>query len=229
MADHRAKLSYAVCLAVREIVRTSAAPTFDTFTFKENVTDKLEASKRWRRLKARLQRAYPGLRAVGVWQRQRRGAWHFHCVFDRRLDVVSVRAWAEACGFGRELNMRAIGDLPGMRQGWSVNRVAQYLVRYITRDVSEGDAGVRLADYCGDSRKATTAFRWGGGVARLWRLGRGAWAELFDIHDGTGPSFEEFWFVVRLGWESLSADEQDKAIESSDAVARWWSPGNYPF
>lgn len=229
MADHRAKLSYAVCLAVQEIVRTSSSPTFDTFTFAENVTDKLEASMRWRRLKARLKRAYPGLRAVGVWQRQRRGAWHFHCVFDRRLDVVTVRAWAVACGFGSQLNMRAIGDLPGMKQGWSPQRVASYLVRYITRDVSEGDAGVRLADYCGDSRKATTAFRWGGGIARLWRLGCGAWTELFDIHDGTGPTFEDFWFVVRLGWESLASADQDVAIAGSDAVALWWSPANYPF
>lgn len=229
VADHRAKLSYAVALGVQEIVRTSKAPTFDTFTFADNVTDKLEASKRWRRLKARLKRHYPGLRAVGVWQRQHRGAWHFHCVFDRRLDVVSVRAWAVECGFGNQLNMRAIGDLPGMKQGWGPERVARYLVRYITRDVSEGDSGVRLADYCGDSRRATTAFRWGGGIARLWRLGRQAWAELFDVHDGTGPTFEEFWFVVRLGWESLTGDEQRQCLHDSDGVAMWLNPERYPF
>lgn len=229
MANSRAKLAYAVCLGVAEIVRTSKAPTFDTFTFAENVTDKLEASKRWRRLKARLKRHYPGLRAVGVWQRQKRGAWHFHCVFDRRLDVLQVRPWAMACGFGNQLNMRAIGDLPGMRQGWSPERVARYLTRYITREVdSEADAGARLADYCGDARRATVTFRWANGIGKLWRLGRGAWQEIFGGH-GTQPRFEEFWFVVRLGWETLSAEEQGLMLLDSHEVAEWFNPERYPF
>jgi len=229
MACNRSKLSFAVCLAVAEIVRTSQAPTFDTFTFAENITDKLEASKRWRRLKARLKRHYPGLRAVGVWQRQKRGAWHFHAVFDRRLDVLRVRPWAMECGFGSQLNMRAIGDLPGMKQGWSPERVARYLTRYITRDLSDGDAGVRLADYCGDSRKATVAFRWAGGIAKLWRSGCVAWTEVYDEHDGGKPSFEQFWFIVRLGWESLTDDEQQVLLVESDAVAMWLRPERYPF
>lgn len=228
VADHRAKLSYAVALAVAEIVRTSKAPTFDTFTFKDNVTDKAEAILRWRRLKARLQRHYFGLRAVGVWQRQARGAWHLHCVFDRRLDVVQVRAWAIECGFGWQLNMRAIGDIPGMKQGWNPERVARYLTRYITRDISETDKGVRLVDYCGDCRKATTAFRWAKGIARLWRLGRQVWS---DIYGGCGeqPRFRDMWFLVRLGWESLTGEEQVQLLAESDSVARWWNPDLYPF
>jgi hypothetical protein len=229
LADHRAKLSYAVALSVQEIVRTSKAPTFDTFTFKDNITDKLEASKRWRRLKARLKRHYLGLRAVGVWQRQTRGAWHFHCVFDRRLDVVSVREWAIECGFGSQLNMRAIGDLPGMKQGWGPERVAKYLTRYVTRDVSEGDPGVRLADYCGDARRATTAFVWGGGIAKLWRLGASAWSDLLGCHDGRHPDFEMFWAVVRLGWETLTGEEQHTMLLDSHAVSSWFYPERYPF
>lgn len=228
MSDHRAKLSYAVALAVAEIVRTAKEPTFDTFTFADNVTDKLEASKRWRRLKARLKRHYAGLRAVGVWQRQKRGAWHFHAVFDRRLDVIQVRPWAIACGFGAQLNMRAVGEVPGMRAGWTPLKVAKYLTRYITRDVSEGDGGVRLADYCGDCRKATTAFRWGGGIARLWRLGRQAWSDMFAADEGQ-PTFEQFWMLVRLGWETLTGQEQAEAVEGSDAVAMWLNPERYPF
>jgi hypothetical protein len=242
LADHRAKLAFSVALGVQEIVRTSEAPTFDTFTFAENITDKLEASARWRRLKARLKRRYPGLRAVGVWQRQRRGAWHFHCVFDRRLDVVWTRGAAIACGFGSQLNMRAIGDCPGMRQGWSPKRVAQYLTRYITRDVTEGDAGVRLADYCGDCRKATTGFRWQGGLSRLYRLGcRWMFGRELDFPDGEKPRLwnaerqcweswgDAFWVLVRLGWETLIDEEKRKAVEDSDAVAMWLDPDRYPF
>ena len=243
VADHRAKLSFAVCLGVLEIVRTSKAPTFDTFTFAENVVDKPEAYKRWRRLKARLKRRYPGLRAVGVWQRQRRGAWHFHCVFDRRLDVVWTRASAIECGFGPQLNMRAIGDLPGMKQGWSPKRVSQYLTRYITRDATEGeDAGTRLSDYCGDCRKATTAFRWGGGLSRLYRLGCKALFGQEQEFPGPGKprvwntagqcweSWEDaFWVLVRLGWHTFTLEEKQKAIDDSDAVAMWLDPDRYPF
>lgn len=229
MADHRAKLAYAVTLAVLEIVRTAKAPTFDTFTFADNVTDKHEAEKRWRRLKARLKRHYPGLRGVGTWQRQKRGAWHLHYVFDRRLDVNAVRPWAVACGFGSQLNMRAVGDLPGMKQGWTPIKVARYLTRYMTRDLTEEEHHVRLADYCGDCRKATVAFRWGGGIARLWRLGAGVWAEINDCHDGTQPDFQSFWAVVRYGWEELTEVQQRELLLESDAVAMWLDPDRYPF
>jgi hypothetical protein len=242
LADHRLKLSFAVVLSVQEIVRTSKAPTFDTFTFAENVLDKLEASKRWRRLKARLKRRYPGLRAVGVWQRQERGAWHFHCVFDRRLDVVWTRSAAIECGFGPQLNMRAVGDLPGMKQGWGPQRVAKYLTRYITRDVSEGDPGVRLSDYCGDCRKATTAFKWGGGLARLYRLGcKWLFGAEQDLPGHERPRVwsaerqcwenwgDAFWVLVRLGWNTLTQEEKEKAVRDSDAVAMWVDPDRYPF
>jgi hypothetical protein len=241
VANHRGRLAYAVELGVAEIVRTSKSPTFDTFTFQDNLTDKKEASRRWRCLKARLKRKYEGLRGVGVWQRQARGAWHLHFVFDRRLDVNEVRLMAIDCGFGAQLNMRAIGDLPGMKSGWTPIRVARYLTRYITRDISEADKGVRLADYCGDSRKATTAFRWMKGISRLYRLGC---LHLFgaecDWREGRPrvwcterecweSPFEAMWVLVRMGFNSLTKEEQQQAVQDSDAVAIWLDPGRYPF
>lgn len=226
MSDHRAKLRYAVELAVCEICRTAKHPTFDTFTFAENLTDKREAARRWRRLKARLKRHYPGLRGVGVWQRQERGAWHLHYLFDRFLPIVLVREWAQVCGFGPMLNMRPVKEAPGFR-AWTIQRVARYVSRYITREVSKGEPCVRLVDYTGDSREATTAFRWAHGLGYLWRQGRQVWS---DIHGGFAlPTFEDFWFVVRLGWEILSEDEKANALATSDAVAKWWYPERNPF
>jgi hypothetical protein len=227
MANGKGKLSYAVGLAVAEIVRTSKRPTFDTFTFAENVTDKKEASKRWRVLKERLKRYYPGLRSVGVWQRQKRGAWHFHALFDRMLDVNLVRPWAIAVGFGPQLNMRPVSTQAGFRNQWSASRVARYITRYITRDVEGLDKGVRLVEYCGDARKATVAFRWANGIAYLWRTGRAEWNRIYGIDET--PKFDEFWVVVRLGWEVLEETEREFLKLTNDRIAQWWDPENYPF
>lgn len=233
MANHRGKLSFAIALGVSEICRTSKHPTFDTFTFAENVTEKAEAMRRWRRLKARLKRRYSGLRGVGVWQRQGRGAWHLHYVFDRRLDVVQVREWALACGFGSQLNMRSVGDIPGYRQGWSPERVARYLCRYVTRDIDATDKSVRVSDYCGDSRKATVAFRWAGGIGQLYRLGRAWWSEIYGGDPFDRPCAEQrseaFWLLVRMGWQGLTEPERQKLLAESDAVASWFDPERYPF
>jgi len=225
LADHRAKLRYAVELSVSEICRTAKRPTFDTFTFADNCQDKHEAGRRWRRLKARLKRHYHGLRAVGVWQRQARGAWHLHVLFDRWLDVVRVRAWALECGFGSQLNMRSVKEAPGFRS-WTIKRVAQYISRYITRDIDDEDKHVRVVDYTGDTRLCTTAFRWAHGIAYLWRKGRAVFSEIYNCRPAT---FEDFWFIIRLGWEDCSDEERVSILKSSDAVARWWDPDRYPF
>ena len=244
MANHRHKLSYAVALAVERIVRVGMCPTFDTFTFQENVTNKDEAARCWRNLKARLARHYPGLEGVGVWQRQRRGAWHLHYVFDRRLDVVQVRAWAVECGFGPQLNMRAVSEQPGMKAGWTGARVAKYLTRYITRDLSElsdpggeadddeGDKGVRIVDYLGAARVGTVNFRWVGGFAFLWRAGRQAWADLFNLFPDSyavTPSNRDTGFLLQAGWHSLDDVRRMILMAQSEAVCRWANPENYPF
>lgn len=234
MADRRAKLAYSVTMAVLAIVRTATAATFDTFTFVENLTDKREAERRWRRLKARLRRHYSDLCGVGAWQRQRRGAWHLHYVFNMRLDVVLVREWAKECGFGWQLNMRAVGQLPGMKEGWSVLRVAQYLTRYMTRDMSEADKGVRLVDYMGNSRKGTVLFAWAKGLGRLYRLGCKAWVEEEMARRGPGAcevvmGLRDFWLMVSVGWRTLNGAEQLAAELESEAVAMWLRPERYPF
>lgn len=243
-SSERLRLKYAVFLSVSEIVRTSKYPTFVTFTFADNVVDKAEAARRWRRLKARLQRHYEGLRGVGMWQRQGRGAWHLHCVWDRRLDVVEVREWAKECGFGPQLNCRWIGDLPGMKQSkWTVKKVADYLTRYLVRDAVApenpesaewDDSGVRLVDYCGDCRVATTNFRWSQGMARLYRFGRQVWDDIFGGSLPEGESavdgvLQAYWFICRLGWEIMTPEQRKFEWERSDRVKSWTEPELYPF
>lgn len=233
MADRRTKLAYAVGLAVKEIIRTQRGGAyFNTFTFEENIQDKAEAETRWRRFKARLLRRWPELRGVGVWQRQRRGAWHLHLVCDRFLPVVALRAWAVECGFGKMMKFRLIEGTGRRAYGgdvWSAKRVADYLVRYIVRDFGlneHDDSGARVVCYIGGSRACTVSFAWVKGFAQIYRRGRALWSECFP---GRQPTFDDYWFIIRLGWEDFTEDEQRAAVLGSDSVCKWWLPERVPW
>ncbi len=232
---HRGKLAYAVHLAIDELVRPLRGrkqgmhPVFATFTFHDNIRDKAEAAKRWRALKERIRRRWPDLKGVGVWQRQKRGAWHLHYVFNHYLAIVELRDKAVACGFGSFLNLRMVSTEKGSSTViWSVNRVANYIARYIVRDTGdEEDEGVRMVDYLG-ARVATIAFNWRNGFSYLYRTGRQAWSELFG--GAYLPSTcDNYWFLIRLGFEWLTLEERNRLLSASQSVSRWWNPEAYPF
>lgn len=233
--SYRFKLAYAVCLAIEEICRTTHLPdrSFITLTMKDCPTEQ-EAHRRWRCVIERLRRQFPGVRIVGVWQRQKRGAWHVHFVIDRRLDCVWFRALVVECGFGPQTKHKLIEEKPvhfsfhdatmGARQ------VARYITRYITQEFGELRPGSRLVTYVGP-RPATTSFNWAGGFGRLWRKGREVWDAMFQdrLTDDAVPGWDQYWVVIRLGWESMTVEERGRMLETSDAVAKWWNPANYPF
>jgi hypothetical protein len=217
MADHAAKIAYAVALGISEIVRTSQSPILATFTFKENVTDMHEAKRRWHCLRERIKRRYGRVRGVGVWQRQERGAWHFHCVLDRFFDIGWLREAALATGFGTFVDLKFIRP----RNGFNFiggKAVAQYLTRYMVRDLSDGNQGERLVTYLGDGRVGSSRFGWARGMALLYRLGRPLYFELFQRI----PRFEEYWLIVRIGWESLDSLVQCAMLERYRGVRKWW-------
>lgn len=228
--SHRSKLAYAVALAIDELIRKpDGLPIFATFTFQENLTDKGEAQGRWRRLKERLRRQWPHTRGVGVWQRQKRGAWHLHYVFSQYLDVVLLREAALQCGFGPMLNLRYIDRGVKSKAIWSFRRVTSYMTRYVLRDVDEIDKGVRVVDYHGPhARIASVRFSWARGFARLYRAGRTAWSEMFAEREGQ-PGWDSYWFLIRLGFETLSLQDRERSLLESDAVCKWWNPEAYPF
>lgn len=240
--SQRRKLAWAVGLAVHHLLSTRRGlATFATFTFRENLTDKKEAAQCWRKLKERLRRSDKDLRGVGVWQRQKRGAWHLHYVFDTYMDIHWLRPVAVECGFGPMLNLRICEDIAApQNKTWSRCRVVNYMTRYITRDMQidpclqgdqhpDGDQhlsnkNVRIVDYM-MRRVATTAFSWAGGMSFVWRVGRQTWSDLF----GGTPHFSEREFVLRLGMEALGEEGRARILESSDAVAAWWNPDAFPF
>lgn len=241
--SHAGRSAYAVALGVEWVCRNGSKPIMATLTFKENITDKAEAAKRWRRLKARLVRKNPWMSGCGVWQRQGRGAWHLHLVLSDGVSVDWLREHAVACGWGTMMKLRWITawfrskgeaewamdrtSIKGWRTTSDVRKVIRYIVRYITRDErEEEDKGVRVTEYFGGAHVATTAFRWVGGMSRVWRLGRDGWANLYP---GRLPRFRDFETVMEIGWASLTEEEQAKILEQSDAVAKWRGLVDEPF
>lgn len=224
-------------MALEEICRTPRGiPVMVTLTFGENVTDMPEAKKRWRALRERLRRRLPELRMAGCWQRQTRGAWHYHGVADQFIDVNWLRPAAVACGFGVQMVLRYVAvemrtscqvAKSNRDHSWSVARCVSYITRYVARDMLDDsvEAGVRVVDYFGRCRVATTAFGWACGFARVWRAGRGMWFEVY----GEAPRWDDYQAVIELGWHTLTPDEQLRVEEESDAVFKWRNPDLVPF
>lgn len=207
-----------------------------TLSFHDNVVDIAAAKKRWRRLKERMRRHLDGVRCAGAWQRQGRGAWHYHGVADRFIDVNWLRAVAVECGFGPQMKLRYVQVVQRTSSAsskllneysWSLARVSNYITRYVARDMMNDsvEPGVRVVDYFGDCRVCTTAFAWAGGFARLYRAGRGAW---FDFY-GEAPRWDDYHAVVELGWHHLTEDEQARVLQESDAVFKWRCPDLVPY
>jgi len=211
-----------VRLAAEHLCKTEAV--FVTFTFKDNLTDKKEAATRWRRLKERLRRAYPDMCGVGVWQRQKRGAWHLHMIFDRCwLSVGDLRSDAVDCGFGTFVDVKKIsrGGVNGFRP-LEPSQVGRYLVRYMIRDArAQEEKGVRLSEYFGDAGVSTTTFSWADGLARVWRAGCEMWV---TVH-GMLPRFTDFESVLDYGWHSCSEVDRYRLYSSFVSVrSRWKYP-----
>jgi len=224
-------------MAIEEICRHPRnVPVMVTLTFHENVDDIALAKKRWRALKERIRRRVPSVRMAGAWQRQERGAWHYHGVVDCFIDVNWLRPAAVECGFGQQMKLRYVSReqrsssstsllLDG--HSWSLARAVNYITRYVARDSLDDsvEPGVRVVDYFGPCRVSTTAFAWCTGFARLWRYGREAWWSLY----GEMPRWDDYHAVVLLGWHAMTEDEQLRVLEESDAVFKWRCPDLVPF
>jgi len=159
-----------------------------TMTFGENLVDKSEAEIRWRRLRARITRRFRSLNIhlafCGAWQRQARGAWHFHAIVNHPIDVNWLRPVAEACGFGRQIRLDYIKPRNGYRH-LGKSAAVNYIARYVSRDIGDEDENVRVTfaydslplckdehgRYIRPNRTKVRGWTFVGGLARLHRLG----------------------------------------------------------
>ncbi len=129
---------------VRWACRAIGADHMLTFTYRENMTDRARLCSDWRRLRARLQRAFPGFRYVCVPELQKRGAFHLHVAVAGRYDVRTIlRHWRAVVGdfegkSGGAVNVR--GPSAGAGAAWNRSKLSSYLSKYIGKSLLDDDA-----------------------------------------------------------------------------------------
>lgn len=249
MASSRARSQLVLTQAMRWIIDSSENPIMGTLTCAENIADKKEVQKRFRRVLERVRRHFKakGLKVslAGAWQRQDRGAWHPHFICSRPLDVVWLRALAVECGFGVQLRLDYIKPYRGFRH-YGSNKAIGYIARYVTREFSDtaDSKGVRLTFYFECERGTCRGWSFAGGLARLHRLGCRHFfgsEETFKSEDwyyergeklpaimrpseeGEGwlAPMEKWRYLVRLGWDSLHDLAKDAMFLKSRGV-QWF-------
>lgn len=141
-----------------------------TMTFHENIVEKKEAMQRWKPVADYLKRHE--IDWCGVWQQQKRGAWHHHFLINKYINVVPFREFIIARGWGQFVNIEAVGQEHGGRKFQDPNRLVKYLTRYLTRSLCEHVPNrVRLTSGRASNKVGTTRFQWVKGLGRAWRAG----------------------------------------------------------
>jgi len=186
-----------------------------TFTFQENITDKAEAERRFKPLKDWFARR--GVAYYGVWERQKRGAWHIHLLVNRYCDVNTLRPFLTLRGWGTQMRFERVGK--GSRRWGDPEKLVKYLLKYLSKQATEDFPGRTRATTAGhDSKAGTVNFTWNTEVARLWREGKTAFKGHFGrdplwdgrlwyggMNDGAGAWVSEFYWVSQWVEERLLA------------------------
>lgn len=216
-------------------------------TFWENVTVKSFATKCWKRLETTLSREYPGIRLVGIWSRQGRGAWHIHAVCDTRINAEWLRIKAMRCGFGPQFLLKRLNSDPATPE-----RIARYISGYVTDKNGldkEKDKGVRRMIFLGRNVRVAN-MRYKSELKKITSVGRELTKEMRMDASGYMSDFEndmafcgerrlpseswgdwyrrnrEYWF--RVGYESLT-DSEREVVECDLFVQRFLKTGRWSY
>lgn len=115
----------------RNNVRRLALANFDndskfvTFTFAENITDISVANREWKSFIKRLRYKYGKFKYMAVLEFQKRGAVHYHCIWD--LPYIKKSELSEIWGQGF-IKVNRIDH---------VDNVGAYIVKYMTKDLMD--------------------------------------------------------------------------------------------
>ena len=102
-----------------------------TLTFAENLQDEVEAKKRFRGICDLVRRR--GGKYLGVWERQKRGAWHLHLLVNIYLDWNWFQKWLVARGWGEVLRVDRVHCKPGAVGLARWRPLARYLSKYLLK------------------------------------------------------------------------------------------------
>lgn len=233
---------------IEHLIVTSEHAVWFNLTFWENVTSKKYASKCWDKLSKKLLKEFPGFRMVGVWARQRRGAWHIHGVCNQRFDIEWLRSKVMRAGFGPQFHVQEIDSNPK-----SPEKIARYITGYITDKNGldpEKDKGVRRMIFVGKHVRVVD-MRYKSGLKKVTSIGRNLSKEIeveqfkdmtdferdFSSPLGRKRSWEtwgvwyrrnrDFWFDV--GWRTLSDEEQAELYEMDVFCRRYFETGRWSY
>ena len=179
---------------------------FLTLTFKENIIDHREASRRFDSLNTHFLSRFYG---EWVWarERQKRGAWHYHILIQCKGNIRGGFDWEE---YLRWLTEREAGKKGRLKTGnqllrnlWELNRnamarygfgiahllpirstseaVGKYVSKYIAKQIgqrSDQDKGVRLTSHSQGFIASSPKFSWNTDGAKLWRKNLALFAQL---------------------------------------------------
>lgn len=133
---------------VRRLCKVIGADTMLTGTYHANVKDQDVCKRHVKEFVRRVKRWIPGFRCIVAFERQKRGAWHFHMATTRMASVVRVGGkWPmKSYNFLRHVWRSVTGELRGTinvrnskrAEDRSPARIAQYLSKYITKAFEEG-------------------------------------------------------------------------------------------
>ena len=173
---------------------------FFTLTFADHVLDPREAQRRWHSLRTNvLKKRY--LDVIRVFERQKSGRIHYHCVVALGFDVRTGFDFCEAeQGVYRSANKalrnewafwRGTKAKPGAAKSYgfgrtellpvksSVDAISKYVGKYISKHIESRlveDKGVRLVEMSKGTRAGTTSFAWVTVGSWLWREKVRSWA-----------------------------------------------------
>lgn len=137
----------------RNMVRRLALANFDngskfvTFTFAENISDLKTANAHWKAFMRKMRDKYGKFKYMAVIEFQKRGAVHYHCIWD--LPYLKKSSLAEIWGNG----------FVKINRIEHVDNVGAYIVKYMTKDLMDERFVSQKAYQCSKGLERPVEFR----------------------------------------------------------------------
>lgn len=166
-----------------------------------------------------------GLELLVFWERQKRGAWHPHCLVDGRIDVNFMRPFMVKRGWGQQMKFKWItrktsysfSDSGGVHVVESCPEalsLARYLTKYLTKSMHSSGVATHKKCFGGSSaaKAGGTSFRWVPWVKPGAMLYAAGLSFFLQLNGGQSVSRYELFRrtsdIIRLGvevtdWASL--------------------------
>lgn len=178
---------------------------FFTLTFSDNVTSKEEASAMWNIMLTAIRKVFPFFLFFGVWERQKRGAWHGHFVCYNPL--VSMNRFNKFIRLFSSASARPYGfSKATWTTGKDANGLSHYMSKYISVEYRE--KGIRYVSMSRNwPRTCKMPFAWVGGRSEIWRK------RCSDICASTGDIFRTIY--SNLNYNDLLHAITRKTVEDS--------------